>query len=63
VRHLTGDWGELDEHDWRKNKLSVEYRLANRLLLIGTGVRIWAMTEATREATVLLLPEEYWLLW
>lgn len=23
-RHLTGDWGELDEHDVRENELSLE---------------------------------------
>ena len=24
-RHLSGDWGEVDEHDARKNELSLEH--------------------------------------
>ena len=59
-RHLTGDWGELDERDVRENELSLErgwrilscYRLRN-------GTRIWIITEADRSATSVLLPEEY----
>jgi hypothetical protein len=59
-RHLTGDWGELDEHDVRENELSLEcgwrilscYRLRN-------GTRIWIITEADRSVTTVLLPEEY----
>ena len=51
-RHLTGDWGELDEHDVRENELSLErgwrilswYRLRN-------GTRIWIITEADRSVT------------
>jgi len=60
VRHLRGDWGDLDEHDRRENELSVErgwrilscYRLSSR-------TRIWLITEADRSATTFLLPEEY----
>jgi len=59
-RHLTGDWGELDEHDVRENELSLErgwrilscYRLRN-------GTRIWIITEADRSVTTFLLPAEY----
>jgi len=60
VRHIAGDWGELDEHDRRENELSLEhgwrilstYRLSN-------GGRIWIITEADRRVTTILLPEEY----
>ena len=60
VRHIAGDWGELDEHDRRENELSVEhgwrilscYRMSN-------GTRFWIITEADRSATTFLLPEEY----
>jgi hypothetical protein len=59
-RHLTGDWGDVDEHDHRENELSLQrgwrilscYRLSD-----GTG--IWIITEADRSVTTVLLPEEY----
>ena len=59
-RHVTGDWGELDEEDKKENELSVKkgfrilsaYRLRN-------GTRIWVITEADRSATTILLPHEY----
>ena len=60
VRHVTGDWGELDEEDKRENEFSV-----NRFLRIfsayklSTGVKVWVITEADRSATTILLPEEY----
>ena len=60
ARHVTGDWGELDEHDRRENELSVQHGL--RLLsayTLSTGTRIWIITEADRSATTLLLPSEY----
>ena len=59
-RHVTGDWGDLDEHDRRENELSVDRCL--RILSsyrIADGVKIWIITEADRSATTLLLPEEY----
>ena len=59
-RHLTGDWGEVDDHDRRENELSVvqgfwllsAYTLSN-------GTKLWIITEADRSATTLLLPSEY----
>jgi hypothetical protein len=59
-RHLTGDWGSLDEEDRRENELSLAqgFRLLSAYEL-STGVRIWIITEADRSATTLLLPEEY----
>ena len=60
IRHLSGDWGEVDEHDRRENELSLQhgwrilscYRLSN-------NTRIWLITEADRSSTTILLPEEY----
>ena len=60
IRHISGDWGDVDEHDRRENELSLEhgwrilsaYRLSN-------GTRFWIITEADRSATTFLLPEEY----
>ncbi len=59
-RHVTGDWGELDEHDRQENEFSLSRNL--RLLsayTLSSGTRIWISTEADRSATTILLPEEY----
>jgi hypothetical protein len=60
ARHITGDWGEVDELDRRENELSVErsWRILSCYRLIS-GVRVWYITEADRSATTILLPEEY----
>jgi hypothetical protein len=60
VRHIAGDWGELDEHDHRENELSLEHgwRLLSAYTL-NSGTKIWIITEADRSATTVLLPEEY----
>jgi len=60
VRHLAGDWGELDESDIRENELSLEngWRILSAYTL-STGVRFWIITEADRTVTTLLLPSEY----
>ena len=59
-RHVTGDWGELDEHDRNENELSVAqgFRVLSAYTLSG-GVRLWIITEADRSSTTLLLPSEY----
>jgi len=59
-RHVTGDWGDLDEHDKRENDLSLRHDL--RILsayVLSSGARIWIITEADRSSTSVLLPEEY----
>ena len=59
-RHVTGDWGNLDEHDRLENERSVAngYRLLSAYIL-STGVKLWIITEADRSVTTLLLPSEY----
>lgn len=60
VRHLSGDWGELDAHDKQENEFAREHGL--RLLSayrLSDGCKIWIITEADRSATTFLLPEEY----
>jgi hypothetical protein len=59
-RHVTGDWGELDEHDRQENEFSVahSFRLLSAYTL-SNGIKIWIITEADRSATTLLLPSEY----
>jgi hypothetical protein len=60
TRHLTGDWGEVDAHDWEENDFSVQNRL--RILsayTIPEGPKVWVITESDRSVTTFLLPEEY----
>jgi hypothetical protein len=59
-RHVTGDWGELDEEDQRENELSVAhgFRLLSAYTL-SDGTKLWIITEADRSSTTLLLPSEY----
>jgi hypothetical protein len=60
MRHLSGDWGELDAEDRKENVYSLEHGL--RLLSayrLKDGTKIWVITEADRSATTILLPSEY----
>ena len=60
TRHVTGDWGDLDEEDVAENELSVEEGF--RILSSYTtpdDTKIWIITEADRSVTTLLLPSEY----
>lgn len=59
-RHVTGDWGDLQDEDKAENEFSVDREL--RILSaynLPTGEKIWIITEADRSATTLLLPSEY----
>lgn len=59
-RHMSGDWGDLNDYDKGQNELSVEHGL--RVLssyVLEDGVKIWVITEADRSVTTMLLPEEY----
>jgi hypothetical protein len=60
VRHLAGDWGDVDEHNRRENELSLihGFRLLSAYTL-NSGTKLWIITEADRSATTLLVPEEY----
>ena len=60
ARHVTGDWGDLDEEDQAENQLSVEqgFRVLSAYTL-ETGTKIWVITEADRSVTSLLLPSDY----
>jgi hypothetical protein len=60
VRHVSGDWGDLDEEDKAENEFSLAkgFRLLSAYQL-GTGVKIWVITERDRSATTILLPEDY----
>ena len=59
-RHMIGDYGDVDDFDWKTNDMAWQYgfpvissyvdRKKNRFLII---------TESDRSATTILLPEEY----
>jgi hypothetical protein len=59
-RHVSGDWGELDEHDREENELSLRegYRLLSVYYSAG-GNKFWIITEADRSATTVLMPDDY----
>jgi hypothetical protein len=59
ARQSSGDWGEIDDHDRRENKLSLRH---GWWLVSSYPVgekAIWIITEADRSITTILLPEEY----
>ena len=65
ARHAQGDWGEVDAEDAALNDEALKD--GSRLLSayhLKDGTKIWAISEAEddngqREATTILLPEEY----
>lgn len=59
-RHVSGDWGELDEHDRQENEFSLTRHLRLFSVYRSTlGVKFWIITEADRSVTTVLLPEDY----
>jgi hypothetical protein len=60
VRHINGDWRDVDEHDRRENELSLihGFHLISAYRL-NSGAKIWIITEAGRSVSTILLPEEY----
>jgi hypothetical protein len=61
LRHVSGDWGELDSFDKRQNDEAVSegLRIFSVYVLPRTKIKIWVITEADRSATTFLLPSEY----
>ena len=59
-RHMIGDYGDVDDVDWKANDVAWEYgfpvlssyvdRKKNRFLIV---------TKADRSSTTILLPDEY----
>lgn len=59
-RHISGDWGEVNEEDWKANDNSLEEGF--RLLSVyhsSNGFKFYVITEWDRSVTTVLLPEEY----
>lgn len=59
-RHVSGDWGNLDEEDKVLNDqaLTDDTRILSAYIL-STGTKVWIVSEADRSATTILLPHEY----
>ena len=60
VRHMAGDWGEVDAEDKAANDLALMD--GSRLLSAYTttkGQKLWIITEADRSVTTILLPSDY----
>ena len=58
-RHVTGDFGIIDEEDHQENLLSIRegFRIMSAYIINDT--KLWVITEADRRSTTILLPEEY----
>ena len=63
--HLTGEWGQLDRHDWHENLVALKTgaRLLSKYKTLK-GEDIYIITEAVgedgkRPSTTILLPKEY----
>lgn len=58
-RHLSGDWGDLDESDKSLNQLALKDK--SRLMSSYTvgHEKVWVITDADWAVTTLLLPSEY----
>lgn len=60
-RHQGGDWGQVPACDARENEMSLRHgwRVLSSYPIGEDGGKVWVLTEATREATTILLPSEY----
>jgi hypothetical protein len=59
-RHFSGDWGLLDEFDWKANDDASHYgaRLVSRYMSSG-GTQFFIITEADRSCTIVQMATEY----
>lgn len=60
ARHSAGDWGDVDPEDAKMNDaaLNTDCRIMS-VYKVQDDLEIWAITEADRSSTTLLLPEDY----
>jgi hypothetical protein len=59
-QHASGNWGVVDAEDWRLNDEALKdgSRLLSAYRTLK-GQKLWIITEADRNVTTLLLPDEY----
>jgi hypothetical protein len=58
-RHSQGDWGQVDEHDWKANDTALIEGTRLLSAYVENDTKVWIITEADRSATTFLLPSEY----
>ena len=59
-RHVSGDWGDVCEHDRQENEFALDkYLRLFSVYHLRDGTKIWIITEADRSVTTILLPSEY----
>lgn len=61
TRHVTGDWGDLEDEDKEQNEAAVRDG-DNRIFSAyhdRNGTKFWIITEYDRSVTTVLLPAEY----
>lgn len=60
IRHVNGDWGEMDVEDKQSNNDALKH--GGRLLSVYRDLnktKFYVITEADRSVTTILLPSEY----
>lgn len=59
MRHLSCDWGDIGDDEWRANDAAV--RGDDRLVSVYRirDMRLLIITEADRSATTIMLPSDY----
>ena len=59
-RHVSGDWGNLDDYDREQNAMALKG--SGRLFSVyhtEAGKKFYVITEHDRSVTTVLLPEDY----
>ncbi len=59
-RHVSGDWGDLEEFDRQQNDKALKD--GSRIFSAyhtSDGTKVWVITEADPNYTTALLPEDY----
>ena len=58
-RHVTGDFGEINDEDRQENLFSIEHGFRIMSAYTINDTKLWVFSEKDRSATTILLPEEY----
>ena len=60
ARHSAGDWGDVCDEDAKINEAALKNDCQiMSVYKIDDSLSVWAITEADRSSTTLLLPEDY----
>ena len=58
-RHVVGDWGDLEDEDRQTNDEALQSGCRLLSAYRSDSTKFWIITEASREVTTVLLPEDY----